>query len=66
MFDHSKTPVESVKENIPLLKIKLEKMLLPIYFELHNSKLEGNRIRKFSNFQKKVYEAINKYYNDQI
>lgn len=62
MFRYSKTSVETTQNNIPSLKEKIKKIVLPIYFKLHNSDLKGNRVRKFSNFEQKIYKAINKYY----
>ena len=62
MFIFSKTKIDAVKENKDYLKMKIEEAIRPIYFALHSSELEGNRMRTLNDFKNKVYKKINKYY----
>ena len=65
MFIFSKTKIEAVKENKEYLKMKIEESIRPIYFALHGSELEGNRMRTLNDFKNKVYKKINKYYENR-
>jgi len=39
------------------LKQRINKVIVPIYFALHKSKLEGNRIRTITDFENKCYKV---------
>lgn len=64
MFIFSKTSLENVKANKDYLKTKIQSFIKPIYFALHGSELEGNRRRTIKDFEKKVFNKLNKYYSD--
>tara|TARA_R110001632_G_scaffold211700_1_gene337254 strand:- start:1076 stop:2665 length:1590 start_codon:yes stop_codon:yes gene_type:complete len=65
MFIFSKTKPESIVENKEYLRKEIEKAILPIYFALHNSDLEGNKFRTIKDFQNKIYNKIDKYYEER-
>ena len=64
MFVRSKTKKETVISRKNELNSKLNRILTPIYFALHDedSKIKGNRNRTISDFQNKVIKRLNKYY----
>ena len=61
MFKRSRTTVEAVEKNSGYLLKEIKKMIIPIYFELHNTDngIDGNRNRTIEDFE------INKYYEDK-
>ena len=65
MFIFSKTKPESIVKNKEYLKKEIEKAILPIYFALHNSDLEGTKFKTIRDFQNKIYRKINKYYEER-
>jgi len=67
MFKRSRTTVEAVEKNSGYLLKEIKKMIIPIYFELHNTDngIDGNRNRTIEDFENKVIKKINKYYEDK-
>jgi len=65
MFIYSNTSVENIKANKDYLKSKIQSFVRPIYFALHGSALEGNRKRTIKDFEKKVFNKLNKYYESR-
>ena len=61
-FIFAKTKRESIVENIDYLKREINKAIRPVYFALHGSELEGNRMRTIADFEKKIYKKLNEYY----
>lgn len=64
MFVRSKTPKETFIKKQKELDKKLNMILDPIYFALHDddSKIKGNKNRTRSDFKNKVIKRLNKYY----
>jgi len=64
MFIRSKTSKETVISRQQELHSKLNKILTPIYFALHDedSKIKGNKKRTIEDFKNKVIKRLNKYY----
>ena len=65
MFIFSQTKQESIVSNKDYLKKEIEKAIIPIYFALHSSNLEGNRFRTIQDFKNKIYKKINTYYENR-
>ena len=65
MFIYSNTSLENVKANKVYLTDKIKSFIKPIYFALHGSELEGNRKRTIKDFEKKVFNKLNKYYENK-
>lgn len=65
MFIYSNISKESARKRIGYLKKGINEMITPIYFALHKSNLEGNRRRTIKDFEKKVYDKLNKYYENR-
>lgn len=65
MFIYSKTSKENIQANKDYLKGKIRGFILPIYFALHNSDLEGNRNKTIKDFEKKIYSSISKHYENR-
>lgn len=64
MFIMKKTPAETVLKNKNYVVKKIKDIIIPVYYELHNSDngLEGNKRRTINDFANKVIKNINKYY----
>ena len=63
MFIFARTEKDSIIKNIDYLKQKIKEYITPIYFALHKSELEGNRIRTLNNFLQKIYKKLNRHYD---
>ena len=66
MFRFQKTPYRVVYDNWEYINSEVREMIKPIYFTLIKSELKGNRIRKLSDFQKKVTKQILKHYENRV
>jgi len=62
MLISSKTSKEAVYKDVKDLRVRIKKLILPIYFKIRDSKLEGNRKRTIEDFVNKVIKSIDKYY----
>ena len=62
MFLFSNTSLSTIKNNINYLKKEIKQAVKPIYFSLHKSELKGNRKRTISDFEKKIFNKLNKHY----
>lgn len=65
MFIFSNTSKDSIKRNKEYLINKINSFIVPIYFALHRSELEGNRRKTIMDFQKKVFIKLNKHYESR-
>ena len=65
MFIFANTSVNNIKANKDYLKSKIQSFVRPIYFALHGSTLEGNRKRTIKDFEKKVFNKLNKHYENK-
>ena len=66
MFIYSNSTRDLVSKNIDYLKKRINEFITPVYFALHKSDLKGNRKRTINNFEKKIYNRINEYYENRI
>ncbi len=66
MFIFYETKKKSFLNNIDYIKSSIKRFSLPIYFELHNSELKGNRRRTIDDFQNKILNKITKHYENRI
>tara|TARA_R110002167_G_scaffold243070_1_gene448635 strand:- start:966 stop:2552 length:1587 start_codon:yes stop_codon:yes gene_type:complete len=65
MFLFSQTSKEKVEESIDYLRNEISKAIKPIYFALHGSNLKGNRKRTIKDFENKIFNKLNKHYENR-
>ena len=62
MFIFSKASRQNIEANKDYLKEKIRGYILPIYFALHGSELPGTRAKTIKDFERKIYDTIEKHY----
>jgi superfamily II DNA or RNA helicase len=65
MFIFAQTKRDTIEKNRDYLKSEIKAVVRDIYFSIHGSKLEGNRRRTLNNFEQKVFNKINKHYENR-